>query len=265
MSTWIRVTDWITCAVAVQVQCFRLRSASAVGVLCQEAAVFRAVVAGVEIVETCRLVVNSTAVADLVIEIILTLLDGFTVVRVAVGLLRSSVLANDVDGALTQILGIGVELYRIAFSRSCRREDVVLRADQVETADRIILILRVQDCRSVVKIFSCIRAFLFLDSLSKSIILVLLGIINQSAYLHVFCKVPSRGYLTGKAFDNAKLLLFLGKMTAEEILPSFPCSHITLLLSPKFYFINVFSSAFNSCISFSSSTLSIGKSGIIEK
>ena len=86
-------------------------------------------------------------------------------------------------------------------------------------------------CRSVVKIFSCIRAFQFPDSLSKSIILVLLGIINQSAYLHVSCKVPSRGFLTGKAFDNAKLLLFLGKMTAEEILPSFPCSHITLLLS----------------------------------
>ena len=87
MSTWIRVTDWITCAVAVQVQCFRLRSASAVGVLCQEAAVFRAVVAGVEIVETCRLVVNSTSVTNFVIEIILTLLDGFTVVRVAVGFL----------------------------------------------------------------------------------------------------------------------------------------------------------------------------------
>ena len=161
-------------------EAYTLRPASAVGILCQEAAVFRAVVAGVEIVETCRLVVNSAAVADFVIEIILTLLGSFTVVRVAVGLLRSSVLANDVDSALTQILGIGVELYRIAFSRSCRREDVVLRADQVEAADCIILILRVQDCRAVVKIFSCIRAFLFLDSLSKSIILVLLGIINQS-------------------------------------------------------------------------------------
>ena len=181
MSARLGVTDWITCAVAVQVQSFRLRSASTVAILSQEAAVFRAVVAGVEVVEACRLVVNSTAVADLVVEIIFALLGGLTVVRVAVGLLRSSVLANDVDGALTQILGIGVELYRIAFSRSCRREDVVLRADQVETADRIILILRVQDCRAVVKIFSCIRAFLFLDSLSKSIILVLLGIINLLA------------------------------------------------------------------------------------
>ena len=204
MSARVGVTDWIACAVAVQVQCFRLRSASAVGVLCQEAAIFRAVVTGVEVVETCRLVVNSTAVADFVIEIIFTLLGSFTVVGVAVGLLRSSVLAHDVDGALTQILGIGVELYRIAFSRSCRREDVVLRADQVETADRIILILRVQDCRAVVEIFSCIRAFLFLDSLSKSIILVLLGIINLSAYLHVFCKVPSQGFLSAKAFRNAK-------------------------------------------------------------
>ena len=181
MSARVGVTDWIAYAVAVQVQSFRLRSASTVAILSQEAAVFRAVVAGVEVVEACRLVVNSTAVADLVVEIIFALLGGLTVVRVAVGLLRSSVLANDVDGALTQILGIGVELYRIAFSRSCRREDVVLRADQVETADRIILILRVQDCRAVVKIFSCIRAFLFLDSLSKSIILVLLGIINLLA------------------------------------------------------------------------------------
>ena len=146
-----------------------------------EAAVFRAVVAGVKVVEACRLVVNSTAVADLVVEIIFALLGGLTVVRVAVGLLRSSVLANDVDCALTQILGVGVEIYCIAFSRSCRRKNVVLRADQVETADRIILILRVQDCRAVVKIFSCIRAFLFLDSLSKSIILVLLGIINLLA------------------------------------------------------------------------------------
>ena len=145
-----------------------------------EAAVFRAVVAGVEIVETCRLVVNSTAVADLVIEIILTLLDGFTVVRVAVGFLRNPVLAHNVDGTFSQVLGVGVEIYCIIRSRSCRREDVVLRADQVEAADRIILVLRVQNCRSVVKIFSCIRAFLFLDSLSKSIILVLLGIINQS-------------------------------------------------------------------------------------
>ena len=180
--------------------CGSLRPASSVGVLGQEAAVFRAVVAGVEIVEACRLVVNSTAVADLVIEIILTLLDGFTVVRVAVGLLRSSVLANDVDGALTQILGIGVELYRIAFSRSCRREDVVLRADQVETADRIILVLRIKHCRSVVKIFSFIRAFLFPDSLSKSIILVLLGIINQSASPVLFLQSPLPRFYHSKSF-----------------------------------------------------------------
>ena len=120
MSARVGVTDRIACAVAVQVQSFRLRSASAVGVLCQEAAVFRAVVAGVEVVETCGLVVNSAAVADLVIEIILTLLGGLTVVGVAVGLLRSSILAHDVDGALTQILGVGVEIYCIALSRSCR-------------------------------------------------------------------------------------------------------------------------------------------------
>ena len=200
MSTWIRVINWITCAVAVQVQSFRLRSASAVGVLCQEAAVFRAVVAGVEIVETCRLVVNSAAIADFVIEIILTLLGGLTVVGVAVGLLRSSVLANDVDGALTQILGVGVEIYRIAFSRSCRRKDVVLCADQVEAADRIILVLRVQNCRSVVEIFSCIRAFLFLDSLSKSIILVLLGIINQSASPVLFLQSPLPRFYHSKSF-----------------------------------------------------------------
>ena len=87
MPAWVGVTDWIACAVAVQVQSLRLRSASAVGVLGQEAAVFRAVVAGVEVVETCRLVVNSTAVADFVIEIIFALLGSFTVVRVAVGLL----------------------------------------------------------------------------------------------------------------------------------------------------------------------------------
>ena len=191
MSARVGVTDRIACAVAVQIQGFRLRSASAVGVLGQEAAVFRAVVAGVEVVETCGLVVNSAAVADLVIEIILTLLGGLTVVGVAVGLLRSSVLANDVDSALTQILGVGVEIYRIAFSRSCRRKNVVLRADQVETADCIILVLRIKDCRAVVKIFSCIRAFLFLDSLSKSIILVLLGIINQSASSNFSAKSPS--------------------------------------------------------------------------
>ena len=67
--------------------CGSLRPASSVGVLCQEAAVLRAVVAGVEIVETCRLVVNSTAVTDLVVGIIFALLGGLTVVRVAVSLL----------------------------------------------------------------------------------------------------------------------------------------------------------------------------------
>ena len=200
MSARVGVTDWIAYAVAVQVQSFRLRSASAVGVLCQEAAVFRAVVAGVEIVETCRLVVNSTAVADLVIEIIFALLGSFTVVGVAVGLLRNPVLTHDVDGALTQILGVGVEIYRIAFSRSCRREDVVLRADQVETAYRIILVLRVQNCRAVVKIFSCIRAFLFLDSLSKSIILVLLGIINLPTSPVLFLQSPFLGFSHSKGF-----------------------------------------------------------------
>ena len=200
MSARVGVTDWIACAVAVQIQSLRLRSASAVGVLCQEAAVFRAVVAGVEVVEACRLVVNSTAVAYLVIEIILTLLGGFTVVRVAVGLLRNSVLANDVDSALTQILGVGVEIYRIAFSRSCRRKNVILRADQVEAADCIILVLRVQNCRAVVKIFSCIRAFLFLDSLSKSIILVLLGIINLSASPVLFLQSPFLGFSHSKSF-----------------------------------------------------------------
>ena len=87
MSARVGVTDWITCAVAVQIQSLRLRSASAVGVLCQEAAVLRAVVTGVEVVEACCLVVNSSAVAYLVIEIIFALLGSFTVVRVAVGLL----------------------------------------------------------------------------------------------------------------------------------------------------------------------------------
>ena len=87
MSARVGVTDRISSTVAVQVQSLRLRPASAVGILCQEAAVFRAVVAGIEIVETCRLVVNSAAIADFVIEIILTLLGSFTVVGVAVGFL----------------------------------------------------------------------------------------------------------------------------------------------------------------------------------
>ena len=192
MSARVGVTDWIACAVAVQIQSLRLRSASAVGILCQEAAVFRAVVAGVEVVEACRLVVNSAAIADFVIEIILTLLGSFTVVGVAIGLLRDPVLAHDVDGAFSQVLGVGVEIYCIIRSRSCCREDVILRADQVEAADCIILILRVQDCRSIVEIFSCIRAFLFLDSLSKSIILVLLGIINQSISSDFPAKPPPK-------------------------------------------------------------------------
>ena len=200
MSARVGVTDRIARAVAVQVQCFRLRSASAVGILCQEAAVFRAVVASVEIVEACRLVVNSTAVADLVIEIILTLLDGFTVVRVAVSLLRCSVLADHVDGALAQILGVGVELYGVALSRSCRRNDVVLTADQIEAADRIVLILRIQNCCPIIKIFSCLRVFLFFDSLSKSIILVLLGIINLPASPVLFLQSPLPGFSPSKGF-----------------------------------------------------------------
>ena len=191
MPARIGVTDRVAGTVSVQVQSLRLRPASAVGVLGQEAAVFRAVVAGVEVVETGCLIVDASTVADFVVEIVFTLLGRLTVVGIAVGLLRDPVLADDVDGAFTQILGIGVELYRIAFSRSCRRKDVILPADQVEAADRIVFILRIQDCCPIIEIFSCLRVFLFFDSLSKSIILVLLGIINQSAYLHVFCKVPS--------------------------------------------------------------------------
>ena len=191
MSARIGVTDRVAGTVAVQVQSLRLRPASAVGVLCQEAAVFRAVVTGVKVVEACGLVVDSSAVADFIVKIVFSLLGRLPVVGVAVGLLRNPVLADDVDGALSQILGIGVELRRITLSRSRRRKDVVLSADQIEAADRIVFILRIQDCCPIIEIFSCLRVFLFFDSLSKSIILVLLGIINQSAYLHVFCKVPS--------------------------------------------------------------------------
>ena len=192
MSTWIGVTDRVAGTVSVQVQSLRLRPASPVGVLGQEAAVFRAVVAGVEVVETGCLIVDASTVADFVVEIVFTLLGRLTVVGIAVGLLRDPVLADDVDGAFTQILGIGVELYRIAFSRSCRRKDVILPADQVEAADRIVLILRIKDCCPIIKIFSCLRAFLFLDSLSKSIILVLLGMINLPASPHFPAKSPPR-------------------------------------------------------------------------
>ena len=192
MSARIGVTDRVTGTVSVQVQSLRLRPASAVGVLGQEATVFRAVVTGVEVVETCGLVVDSSTVADFVVEIVFALLSGFTVVRIAVGLLRRSVLADHIDSALAQILGVGVKLYGVALSRSCRRKDVILPADQVEAADRIILVLRVENRCSIVKIFSCIRAFLFLDSLSKSIILVLLGIINQSASSDSPAKSPPR-------------------------------------------------------------------------
>lgn len=87
MSARISIVDRISSTVAVQIQSLRLRSASTVGVLGQEAAVLRAVVAGVEVVEACCLVVNSSAVAYLVIEIIFALLGGLTVVRVAVSLL----------------------------------------------------------------------------------------------------------------------------------------------------------------------------------
>ena len=190
MSARIGVTDRVTGTVSVQVQSLRLRPASAVGVLGQEAAVFRAVVTGVKVVEACGLVVNTSTVADFVVEIVFTLLGGFTVVRVAVGFLRNPVLANDVDGAFSQVLGVGVEIYCIIRSRSCRRKNVILRADQVEAADRIILVLRVENRCSIVKIFSCIRAFLFFDSLSKSIILVLLGVINQSASSDFPAKSP---------------------------------------------------------------------------
>ena len=123
---------------------------------------------------------------------------------------------------------------------------------EVIDGDRVVQcsVFRLFDdaCRSVVKIFSCIRAFLFPDSLSKSIILVLLGIINQSAYLHVSCKVSSRGFLTVKVFDNSKLLLLVEKMTAEEIPPSFPCSHILLFLFPKITFLMLFQTALNTYV-----------------
>ena len=146
MSTWIGVTDRVAGTVSVQVQSLRLRPASAVGVLRQEAAVFRAVVTGVEVVKSGGLIVNASAVADFVVEIIFALLGRLTVVRVAVSLLRHPVLANHIDGALPQILGIGVELYGVSLSRSGRRKDVVLSADQIEAADRIVFILRIQDC-----------------------------------------------------------------------------------------------------------------------
>ena len=192
MSARIGVTDRVTGTVAVQVQSLRLRPASAVGVLCQEAAVFRAVVTGVKVVEACGLVVDSSAVADFIVKIVFSLLGGFTVVGVAVGLLRHSILADHVDGALAQILGVGVELYGVALSRSGRRKDVVLPADQVEAADCIVFILRIQDCCPIIEIFSCLRVLLFFDSLSKSIILVLLGMINLPASPHFPAKPPPR-------------------------------------------------------------------------
>ena len=230
MPAWVGVTDWIACTVSVQVQSLRLRPASAVGVLGQEAAVFRAVVTGIEVVETCGLVVDSSTVADFIVKIVFAQFGGLTVVCVAVGLLRHSILADHVDGALAQILGVGVELYGVALSRSGRREDVVLHADQVEAADRIILVLRVQSCRSVVKIFSCIRAFLFLDSLSKSIILVLLGIINLPASPHFPAKSPPGVFSQRRLFGMQNDCYSLEKTTAEKLFPSFPCSHIPLLL-----------------------------------
>ena len=156
MSARVGVTDRIARAVAVQVQCFRLRSASAVGILCQEAAVFRAVVTGVEVVEAGGLVINASTVADFIVEIVFALLGGLTVVRVAVSLLRHPVLADHVDGALAQILGVGVKLYGVALSRSGCRKDVILPADQIEAADRIVLILGIKDCCPIIEIFSCL-------------------------------------------------------------------------------------------------------------
>ena len=192
MSTWIRVIDRISCAVAIQVQRLRLRPASPIGILGQEAAVFRAVVTGVEVVESGGLIVNASAVADFVVEIVFTLLSGLTVVGIAVSLLRRSILADHIDSALAQILGVGVKLYGVALSRSGRRKDVILSADQVEAADHIVLILGIKDCCSIIEIFSCFRVFLFFDSLSKSIILVLLGIINLPASPHFSAKSPPK-------------------------------------------------------------------------
>ena len=192
MSARIGVTDRVAGTVSVQVQSLRLRPASAVGVLRQEAAVFRAVVTGVEVVESGGLVVDASAVADFIVKIVFTLFGRLTIVRVAVSLLRCSGLADHIDSALTQILGVGVKLYGVALSRSGRRKDVILSADQVEAVDHIVLILRIKDCCPIIEIFSCFRVFLFFDSLSKSIILVLLGIINLPASPHFPAKPPPR-------------------------------------------------------------------------
>ena len=235
MSARIGVTDRVAGAVAIQVQGLRLRPASAVGVLGQEAAVFRAVVTGVEVVESGGLIVDASTVADFVVKIVFALLGGFTVVGIAVGLLRRSVLADHVDGTLPQILGIGVELYGVTLSRSCRRKDVVLSADQIEAADRIVFILRIQDCCPIIEIFSCLRVLLFFDSLSKSIILVLLGMINLPASPHFPAKSPPRVFSQRRLFGMQNDCYSLEKTTAEKILPSFPCSHIPLLLSFRLY------------------------------
>ena len=216
MSARIGVTDRVTSTVSVQIQSLRLRSASAVGVLGQEAAVFRAVVTGVEVVETCGLVVDASAVADFIVEIVFALLGGLTVVRVAVSLLRHPVLADHVDGALAQILGVGVKLYGVALSRSGRRKDVILPADQIEAADRIVLILGIKDCCPIIEIFSCLRVFLFFDSLSKSIILVLLGMINLPASPHFPAKSPPRVFSQQRLSLMPNSCCFLEKMTAEK-------------------------------------------------
>ena len=82
MSAGVCVGDRVVGTVCIQVQAFRVGVLPGVGVFRQEAAVFRVVITGIQVVEPCSFIVDPTGEADLIVKGLIPVDAGLTEVCV---------------------------------------------------------------------------------------------------------------------------------------------------------------------------------------
>ena len=155
---------------------------SPVGVFCQESSIFRIVVSGIQVIEPCRAVIDTTCITYLIPGLVISFDRCFPEVRIPINCIRCPVFFDQAGGASLDVFIIEIVggLLTIVTLRS---NDVSFQTDQVLGCLFSFSIGRIR-YHTVLIVIVCRRvSFDLPDSLIFSIILVLL----DHSGLAVFC------------------------------------------------------------------------------
>ena len=173
MTTRINIIHWIIHTINIQILCIWFICLSTVSILCHKPSIFRIIIPCIQIIQSCTLIIDSTRITNLILCFVIAIDRCLSKVCILVCCISTSIFFYKTCGTSLDIFMIQ-QIVRMVTSISLCCKDISIGSDQVMGCLAVISIGCIGNYSVLIVIVRCFASFHFLDSLSVSVITVLL-------------------------------------------------------------------------------------------